>query len=275
VKGSHIVKVLVVGGSGGVGTSVIPYLQRAGHQIRVLDVNPPAHDVEFVKGSISSLDDVKAALQGVDTFIVMVMRNPQGGHSSAQTLEDIVNNYEVNALGLHLFLYCAQEAGIKRGIYTSTMSVHYRYREWFNSEEAVPLDSPSVYGLTKGFGEEICEYFARWFDMNLLAFRITAPRSEDEWLEERRAPIVYSHVRESGNHRAPDSGRSEEHVTLFVTHPADLADAYARGLEVVQRGNARFDAIFIAGDEDGLEHNLTKAQRVLGWQPRRYTPDAD
>src|SRR5581483_6081832 len=105
-----------------------------------------------------------------------------------QTLEDIVNNYEVNALGLHLLLYCAQEAGIKRGIYTSSMSVHYRYREWFSSEEAVPLDSPSVYGLTKGFGEQICEYFARWFDMNLLAFRITGPRSEKDWLKERAQP---------------------------------------------------------------------------------------
>jgi nucleoside-diphosphate-sugar epimerase len=263
-------KVLLVGGSGGVGTHVIPYLQEAGHQIRVLDVNRPAHDVEFVEGSIADAGDVRRALEGIDSFIVMVMRNPQGGHSYDQTVEDIVNNYEVNALGLHLFLYCAQEAGVKRGIYTSSMSVHYRYREWFGSEEAVPLDSPSVYGLTKGFGERICEYFAHWFDMNLLAFRITGPRSEEQWLAERAGPVVLSEHRDSGNRRAPNAGRSPQDVRLFVTHPADLADAYARGLAVVQQGNARFDAIFIAGDEDGLEHNLTKAERLLGWRPRRY-----
>jgi nucleoside-diphosphate-sugar epimerase len=266
------VNVLVVGGSGGVGTSVIPYLQQAGHRIKVLDVNPPEHDVEFLEGSISDVQDVRSALKGVDSFIVMVMRNPQGGHSYDQTLDDIVNNYEVNTLGLHLFLYCAQEARVMRGIYTSTMSVHYRYREWFGSEESVPLDSPSVYGLTKGFGERICEYFARWFDMNILAFRITGPRSEEQWLAERAEPVIQVQHRDSGNRRAPGGGRRPQEIRLFVTHPVDLADAYVRGLEVVQRGNARFDAIFIAGDEAGLEHNLTKAERILGWRPRPYTP---
>ena len=51
----------------------------------------------------------------------------------------------------------------------------------------MPLDTPSVYGLTKGFGELICEYFARWFDMNLIALRITGPRTRGQFLEERRA----------------------------------------------------------------------------------------
>ena len=48
------------------------YLREAGHEIRVLDVNPPAHDVEFVEGSISDAGDVRAALKGVDSFIVML-----------------------------------------------------------------------------------------------------------------------------------------------------------------------------------------------------------
>ena len=45
------------------------------------------------------------------------------------------------------------------------MSVHFRYRDWYQSEEEVPLDTPSAYGLSKGFGELICRYFARHFDM--------------------------------------------------------------------------------------------------------------
>ena len=45
--------------------------------------------------------------------------------------------------------------GILRGVHSSSMTVHYRFRERFESEEGTPLDSPSVYGLTKGLGEGI------------------------------------------------------------------------------------------------------------------------
>jgi nucleoside-diphosphate-sugar epimerase len=122
---------------------------------------------------------------------------------------------------------------------------------WYPAEEVVPLDSPSVYGLTKGFGEIICKYFARWFDMNIIALRITGPRTRAEWLAERRTPRAY-----------PDGSR------LYVTDEEDLANAYLGALQAVQIGHGRFDAIFIAGDEHERAHNLSKAQRLLGWQPR-------
>ena len=70
----------------------------------------------------------------------------------------------------------------------ATMSVHYRLRPAFLSEELTPLDTPTVYGLSKGFGELICQYFARWWDMNLIALRITGPRTREQYLDQRRNP---------------------------------------------------------------------------------------
>ena len=248
-------KVLLCGGSGMVGTCVTPYLQER-HALRVLDLQPPRHaSVEYVQGSITSPDDLRQALDGVDTFINMVMKSPQGGASTDQNLTQIVENYEVNTLGLHMLLWTAHGMGITRGVHTSTMSVHWRERSWYPSEESVPLDTPSVYGLTKGFGEHICAYFARWFEMNLIALRITGPRTRDQYLAERRA------VR----------GRP----ALYWTDEEDLANAYLAALEAVQVGRGRFDAVFIAGDEAEREHNLSKARRLLNWTPRsqRYLAD--
>lgn len=245
-------KVLLVGGSGSVGTFITPYL-RQHHELRVLDVRPPEHGdmVDYMQGSISDPDDVRGALDGVDSFINLVMRNPQGGSSSEQDLPTIINNYEVNTLGLHLLLWTAQGMGIKRGVHTSSMSVHFRERTWYPSEETVPLDSPSVYGLTKGLGEQICEYFARWFEMRLIALRITGPRTRTDYLSERRQPI---------------------HPGLYVTDEEDLANAYLAALEAVNIGQSRFDAVFIAGDEHEQVHNLSKARQLLGWMPasQRY-----
>lgn len=245
-------KVLMVGGSGHVGTFVTPYLRRH-HTLRVLDIQPPRHaDVEYVAGSITDPEALRRALDGVDIFINMVMKSPQGGSSTDQDLTIITENYTVNTLGLHLLLWTAQGMGIRRGVHTSTMSVHYRERDWYPAEEQVPLDTPSAYGLTKGFGELICQYFARWFDMNLIALRITGPRTRAQWLEERRAP------------RLRPNGRPR----LYVSDEEDLANAYLGALEAVQIGHSRFDAVFIAGDEREEEHNLSKARRLLGWQPQ-------
>ncbi len=244
-------KVLVVGGSGHVGSFITPYLRRH-HDLRVLDPRPPRHDgVEHVEGSATDPDALRRALDGVDAFIYLVMKSGQGGTSTAQDIPTIVDNYEVNAKGLHLLLFIAQEMGIKRGIYTSSLSVHYRRRERYPAEELVPLDSPSVYGLTKGFGELICQYFARWFDMNIIALRITGPRTRRQWLAEQATGSIDS-----------------DGVRLYLTDEEDLANAYLGALDAIQVGHGRFDAVFISGDEEHEEQNLSKAQRLLGWQPR-------
>ena len=244
------VKVLMVGGSGLVGTFVTPYLA-ANHELRVLDMAPPRHSglVDYVPGSIADPDDVAGALEGMDTFVNMVMRNPQTGLSSDQDIPTIVNNYEVNTLGLHLLLWTAQRMGIKAGVHISTMSVHGRQRSWYASEEAVPLDNPSAYGLTKGLGERICQYFAATFGMRIIALRITAPRTRTDYIDERRKPI---------------------HPGYYATDEEDLANAIRAAIEVCMVGRSRFDAVFIAGDEGEAMHNLTKARNLLGWTPHSH-----
>ena len=246
-------KLLLAGGSGLVGSFITPALCEK-HALRVLDLRPPQHDgLEFVQGSVIDPAALREALTGIDSFIWLAMKSPQGGMKRDQDRRTIIDNYQVNAAGLHLFLFTAQQLGVTRGIYTSSMSVHYRGRDRYASEEEVPFDTPSVYGLTKGFGEQICQYFARWFDMNLLALRITGPRPRARYLQERRDP-------------PPTADGSR----IFVTDEADLARAYLAAIEVVQIGHGRFDAVFIAGDEAEREHNLSKARRLLGWAPQSH-----
>jgi nucleoside-diphosphate-sugar epimerase len=246
------VKLLLVGGSGGVGTAVTPYLRRR-HELRVLDVRPPSdRGVEYIQGSITEPDILAAALDGCDAFINLVMKDPgpNSGTATDQSVELIQAQYAVNTLGLHLLLYTAHQMGLRSGVHTSTMTVHNRNRDFYWQEEGVPRDAPGVYGLTKGLGEQICEYFARYFDMNLIALRITGPRSRGDYLDARRS--------RQANYRGP----------LFVTDEEDLANAYLAALDSTRAGHGRFDAFFIAGDEEGRAHNLSKAGRVLGWEPQ-------
>ncbi len=217
-------------------------------------MKPPLHAelVDYVEGSISDPAALARALEGMDTFVDMVMRWPGKGPGD-QSVQDIIDNHEVNTLGVHLLLWTAQSMGIKSGIYISTRTVHNLPTTaegrptYFQAEETMALDNPSVYGLTKGLGERICEYFAQHFDMRIIALRITGPRTREAFLAERRVPI---------------------HPGLYVMDEEDLADAILSSLEVVQIGRGRFDAILISGDEGEVDHNMTKARMILGYAPK-------
>ena len=240
--------VLLVGGSGLVGTFITPYLQRQ-HTVRVLDVKPPQHDVDYVEGSITDPEALRRGLDGMDSFITVVMKGGQGGFTRDHTAELAVDNYQVNCLGLHVLLLTAHEMGIRCGIHTGTMSAHNRNRTWYPSEDSVPLDGPNVYGLTKALSEQICQYFVREFQMNLAVFRITGPSTRERYLERRRAEPV---------------------LGVVPTDEEDLANAYLAGLEFVQGGGGRFDAFFIAGDENSEQVNISSARALLGWEPKAH-----
>jgi nucleoside-diphosphate-sugar epimerase len=240
--------VLLVGGSGLVGTFITPYL-RQHHTLRVLDLAPPTHDVDFVEGSIADPEALRRALDGMDTFITVVMKGGQGGMTRDHTTELVIDNYTVNCMGLHLLLLTAQEMGISSGIHTGSMSQHNRSRTWYPSEDSVALDGPNVYGLTKGLSEGICRYFAREFHMNLAVFRITGPSTRERYIERRNSP--------------PTQG-------VVPTDEEDLANAYLAGINFLQAGAGRFDAFFIAGDENHQEVNISKAKALLGWEPRSH-----
>lgn len=238
---------LLVGGSGLVGTAITPYLQQH-YRLRVLDLEPPQHDaVEYVHGSIADANCVRQALHGMDAFISMVMKSGQGGHERHHTVEQAIDNYTVNCLGHHLLLYTACELGITQGIYTSTMSVHNRKRKWYPSEDEIPLDGPDVYGLTKGFTEGVCQYFSREYDMNLLIYRITGPCSRSMFIDRIKRPPAG--------------------VKLYYTDEEDLANAYLAGLKFLHTGHRGCEVFFISGDENHEEMDMGKARLLLGWEP--------
>ncbi|HIC18398.1 TPA: NAD(P)-dependent oxidoreductase [Candidatus Poribacteria bacterium] len=238
-------KVLLVGGSGHVGTMTLPYM-KPNHQFRILDLTPPRDpSVDYTEGSVTDPDIVQQALKGMDTFVYMVMRRPTSDNSSVANFDDIIANHEVNVMGLHILLHAAKAEGIQHGVYTSTFTVHERTRNHFPAEEKVPLDNPGVYGLSKGFGEQICQYFCREHKMSIIALRITGPSTRQQWLERRAQP-------------------KSNPVHIWWTDEEDLAMAYLSAISVLHTG---FNAVFIAGDAEQKEINLSKAKQLLGWEP--------
>ena len=229
-------KVLVIGGSGHVGGLTLPHLAQR-HSLRVFDMRPPTNpDWEYVAGSINDLAALCQAAQGADALLYMAM-----GKKEYATHEAITTNLDVNIKGVYLALYAAQQAGITQAVYTSSMSIYGGdlMKRYFPDEELTP-DASQLYGFSKRLGEEVCQNAAREWGMHVNALRLCFPISEEEWLANTRLS-----------------------TPTIATTATDVARAVLAALEY-QGG---FQAFMISGDYEQKIMNMSKARRLLGWEP--------
>ena len=106
-------RMLVIGGAGYVAGLVLPVLAQQ-HTLRVFDLHAPADPRwEYVSGSVTDLDALLGAVEGMDAILYMAM-----GAKDFVTGTGITTNLDVNIKGVYLALYAAQQAGIAHAVYT-------------------------------------------------------------------------------------------------------------------------------------------------------------
>lgn len=228
--------VLVIGGSGHVGSLVMPYLAAA-HQVKVFDRRAPQlTNVDFLEGDVTDFDHLAAAMAGMDAVIYMAM-----GSINWTETAGVVSAFDVNVKGVYLTLKAAHEAGVDQAVYTSSMSVYAGnlLLRYFADEDVTP-DEVALYGFTKRLGEEVCHNAAREWGLHVNALRLCHPTAEEKWLADTRAD-----------------------TPTIATTAEDVARALLAALDY--RGG--FQAFTISGDYEQKIMNMSKAKRLLGWEP--------
>lgn len=247
-------RLLVVGGAGYVASLVLPHLA-ARHQIRTFDLRAPEPgdpSWEVVVGTLDDFDAVRAAGAGCDALLFMAMnrKDPWG------ELPAVVSAYDVNVKGLHLAHWAAHEAGVRKVVVTSSLSV-YKPRppgERYPDEETPP-DGDDFYGFTKRLGEEVSQNAARRFGQAVTSLRLCFP-----WPDGDPPPSETSSAR---------SVEGSAFRAATFTRARDVASAILLALEHAHTG---WEAFAISGDPDQRIVPTEKARRVLGWRP---TPEPD
>ncbi len=234
-------RVVVVGGSGHVGTLVLPYLAER-HELTVFDLRPPADPAHatYVHGDLRDVASVRKAVDGADTLLFMAMGPTKGWG----TPDNARVHLEVAVAGLHVALQSAHDAGVTHAVYTSSMSVYAtpKGRHQF-PDESVPPDSTNFYGLAKRLGEDVCRNAVLTWDMSVVALRLCHPTADADF------------PRSDG----PTLSRT------IATSARDTAHALLAALDF--RGHG-FEAFCISGDAAEQRVSLTKTRTVLGWEPR-------
>ena len=227
-------RVLLVGGSGIVGTLVAPFLMEK-HSLRIFDLRRPFDtDIEYIPGTVTDYNAMIQAVKGMEAVVYMPM-----GSLNYEEWTGTESNFDVNIKGLQFALKAAKDEGINQAVYTSSMSVYKDLRERYFEYEDIPPDAEEPYGFSKRLGEEVClNAFKRWqMDVNVL--RLCLPMTREKWLKEASKG------------------------TTFATDAEDVARAILAALEF-QSG---FQAFMISGDYEQKLMNMSKAKEMLGWEP--------
>ena len=174
--------VLVTGGAGFVGATLVRHLVQDGHRVRVLDnysTGDPAHltgvDAEQVEGDIRDAATIDAALAGMDSVIHLAAAG-----SVIKSIEDPVANFEANVLGTFRVLDSARRAGVERTVQASTGGALIGNATPPVDEYSLPKPI-SPYGASKLAGEGYAYAFSQCYDLRAIALRfanIYGPWSE-------------------------------------------------------------------------------------------------
>jgi UDP-glucose 4-epimerase len=164
--------VLVTGGAGFVGATLVRRLVEAGHQVRVLDnysTGDIAHlagvDAELVEGDIRDVAALEAALAGIDAVVHLAAAG-----SVPMSVADPVTNFDVNVLGTFRVLDAARRAGVERTVQASTGGALIGNATPPVSEASLPKPI-SPYGASKLAGEGYAHAFAAAYGLRTIALR--------------------------------------------------------------------------------------------------------
>lgn len=146
---SSVKRILLGGGAGYIGSSLVPVLLDHGYEVEVIDLlwfgNHLPQGVKVIQKDL--FDMKKEEMAGFDAFIFL------GGLSNDPMAEFSPSKNFVHNAALPAYLaYIAKQAGVKRYVYASSCSV-YGYTENNLYDEDSPVTCGYPYGISKLQGE--------------------------------------------------------------------------------------------------------------------------
>lgn len=234
--------VLLTGAAGHVGQHIAPALTRD-HQLRLGDVQPLA-DPRYVPLDVTKLASVEAALRDIDAVVHLAIAPGQEGEYEDDAFNQL--RFDVNVKGTWNVLEAARRAGVRRFVFTSSLTVVWGYAPPAPVASDAPPRPVGTYAVTKRIGEVLCEHYARTFGMSIVCLRIAKPVDLDDPYRRSR-PIR----------------------PQWIAFP-ELAEAYRLALTAPA---IDFEIVTIVGDSSRRRWDLAKAERVLGYRPKTRLED--
>ncbi|MGD1011895.1 MAG: NAD-dependent epimerase/dehydratase family protein [Acidimicrobiales bacterium] len=221
-------RVLVTGGAGFVGATLVRRLVAGGREVRVLDnltTGDTAHlagvDVCLIEGDIRDAAVVDEALEGIGSIVHLAASGSVVG-----SVADPRGNFDVNVFGTFQVLDAARRAGVGRVVLASTGGALIGDAVPPVSEQSLPKPI-SPYGASKLAGEGYAHAFASAYGLRTIALRfanVYGPFSAHK----KGAMTTFFRAIEKGE---PIIIYGDGRASRDYTHADDICRALELGLE--------------------------------------------
>lgn len=236
---------LIIGGAGHVGNILRPALE-AEHHCVYFDRKPVAGaEQHSIIGDVNDDEALIAAMKDIDAVLYLAMGvGEEGKTCGGKGVGNINAAFDVNVRGVYRALRHALDAGIRKFVYASSLSVYSGAGRERQIDESHLPDAFDVYGLSKQLGERACDTAALVFpDATITSLRLMHPMTEEQW-------------------QAHDG--SKRHPGYFPTGPKDLRRLFLAAIACDKPGSHMIQA---TGDLNAEKFPHERARQVLGWQP--------
>lgn len=181
--GNKLVKIIVTGGAGFIGSHLVDALVERGFEVHVIDnlSNGKIENVNkkalFHQLNVTDIDSIKPIFRGVE-YVFHLAALPRVQYS----IEHPTETNQVNVVGTLNILIAAHEAGVRRVIYASSSSI-YGDQQMLPLSENLAASPKSPYGLQKYIGELYCKLWSEVYKLptvSLRYFNVYGPRQKPE-----------------------------------------------------------------------------------------------
>jgi len=287
---------LVTGGAGFIGSHLVEELVRRGERVRVVDSlitgkrQNLAHvpSVEFIEGDLADLAVAQRAVTGID-YVLHQAAIP----SVPRSVEDPITSNRANVDASLNVLVAARDAGVKRLVYAGSSSA-YGNTPTLPKVETMPTAPLSPYALQKLVAEQYCQMFTALYGLETVTiryFNVFGPRQDPSSPYSGVISLFISAVCDG---RQPTIFGDGEHTRDF-TYVANVVDGVLRActaegasgevINVATADRISLNVLFNtvrdlvgarvspkyaeprAGDVKDSQADISKARRILGYQP--------
>ena len=173
-----MMKILVLGGNGFIGSHLVDRLVREGHEVRIFDRNPeryrkPLGRVEYYLQDFGNRAALASALKNIDiVFHLISTTTPKTSNDDPEF--DVTSNL-VETISL---LKLCVEGKVRKIVYLSSGGAVYGTPLSLPIAEDGPNHPQSSYGITKLTVEKYIELFYRLYGLDYLIIRPSNPYGE-------------------------------------------------------------------------------------------------
>jgi UDP-glucose 4-epimerase len=168
-------KILVIGGTGFIGTNIVNFLKEKNEYVSVYDINTSTYGYENYVGNIKDDENFDMIISKYDTVIYLIT-----SVSPKKSMENPTLSYTNDIPLLIRTLDACLKNNIKRVIFSSSGGTIYGDNNGEKSKESDFNEPINHYAICKLTCEKILEMYNKLYGMENIALRISNPYGEGQ-----------------------------------------------------------------------------------------------